>query len=479
MKVRKKGITKRWILNNLIPVSSILVIILIFVFFAIKSYYYSYAAQYVESQMNLIQSTVMRYSSDSSTNLNNEIRNLVQTFDEKENIELIAINTRGLQTVTSSGFIAPPNINMEDYYDAKLSSNGKASQVFNLDSGEKVYSLTVMLPAVKCSYSALRMMTSLDEIDIQITSIFIILLLVVLAIILLLVFTGMFFVNSIVIPIRQIEVSARRFAKGDFSEKIINESSDELGELCEIINQMADELSRSEDMKNEFISSVSHELRTPLTAIKGWGETLAEIQDDPETFKKGMRVITGETDRLSQMVEELLDFSRIQSGKLTLTMAVMDILAELGDAILIYQERAKELGIVLEYFEPEELPFVYGDKNRIRQVFINVIDNAIKYSDAGGKVSVESYAEDGEIYILCSDTGIGISADDLPKIKSKFYKANHTRRGSGIGLAVADEIISCHGGTLTINSEVGIGTTVMITLPVYQPDKKASSSAEE
>lgn len=119
-------------------------------------------------------------------------------------------------------------------------------------------------------------------------------------------------------------------------------SDDEIGELSEILNKMADELSQSEAMKNEFISSVSHELRTPLTAIKGWAETIGSMPYDRETVSKGMRVITTETERLSQMVEELLDFSRIQNGKFTLNKGNVDILAELGDAVLIYTEKAKK-----------------------------------------------------------------------------------------------------------------------------------------
>ena len=149
-------------------------------------------------------------------------------------------------------------------------------------------------------------------------------------------------------------------------------------------------------------------------------------------------------------------------------MDTIDILAELTETILIYQERARALGITLNYYEPEMLPFVNGDKNRLRQVFINIVDNAIKYSDKGDTVSVEAYEQDGMICISISDTGMGISKEDLPKVKTKFFKANHTRRGSGIGLAVADEIITRHNGTLSLNSEEGVGTTVMITLPCIE-----------
>ena len=226
-------------------------------------------------------------------------------------------------------------------------------------------------------------------------------------------------------------------------------------------------------MRNEFISGVSHELRTPLTAIKGWAETIGSMPDDSETIVKGMRVITSETERLSQMVEELLDFSRMQNGKFTLNKGNVDILAELGDAVLIYTEKAKKEGIELCYAEPEDLPAVYGDRNRLRQVFINVIDNAIKYSEKGGLVTVQAIlADENKIEIEVSDTGCGISPEDLPKIKTKFFRANHNKRGSGIGLAVADEIISMHSGTLEVFSEQGMGTTVVIVLPVKQELRK-------
>lgn len=146
----------------------------------------------------------------------------------------------------------------------------------------------------------------------------------------------------------------------------------------------------------------------------------------------------------------------------------MDILAELEEAVLIYTEKAKHEGIEVIYNEPEMLPFVYGDRNRIRQVFINVIDNAIKYSEQGGIVSVEALCEKDKIKISVSDKGCGIPKEDLPKVKNKFYKANNNKRGSGIGLAVANEIVEMHGGRLDIISEQGVGTTVIITIPAIK-----------
>lgn len=186
----------------------------------------------------------------------------------------------------------------------------------------------------------------------------------------------------------------------------------------------------------------------------------------PDTMKKGVGVIVNETERLSQMVEELLDFSRMQNGHFTLRSANMDILAELGDAVLIYSDKAKRENIQIIYNEPEMLPFVFGDKNRIRQVFINIIDNAVKYSSPGDTVTVNASEADGKVIVSVADTGCGIKRSDLAKVKTKFYKANQTRRGSGIGLAVADEIITMHGGSIDITSPgEGKGTTVTITFP--------------
>lgn len=468
----KHSVVRNWIKNTMGAVIVVLLIIEILLILAVRSYYYSSARQYITSKMNIVTNAVMHNSDDANTNYNAEIRSVVESYSDKDKLELMAIKTDGSIDITSSGFSPEGDVSLEDYHQAKESASATATAVFKLPSGEKVIAVTSMISPRGCEYEALRMVASMKEVDHQIRVISVIITIVVAAVVLLIFFSGMFFIRSIVFPVIKIGEIARGFAKGNFEERIEKTSDDEIGELCDSINYMADELSNTETMKNEFISSVSHELRTPLTAIKGWSETLTTIGDDEETFRKGMRVITSETERLSQMVEELLDFSRIQDNRLQLQKAKIDILAELGETVLIYQERARALGITLNYYEPEMLPFVYGDKNRLRQVFINIVDNAIKYSDKGDTVSIEAYEQNGEICISVSDTGIGIAKEDLPKIKTKFFKANHTRRGSGIGLAVADEIIARHDGTLTINSESGVGTTVMITLPCMEQSKK-------
>jgi len=464
----KKSITKRWAVNNLGVIVLALLVIEMAIIYALQSYYYNSAKQYLFSKLNAVTSVLSIHSQDSAANFSAEMRNMLETFNEKDKIELMAINSKGRVVLTSSGFSPDADAPMPDYEEAM--ADGEGSYIGKLGSGEKVLAVSVPITSINGEYTSVRMVTSLTDIDNTIKTYIIVITIICLVILLIIITTGLFFAGSIVKPIRQISGIASKFAMGDFSVRIDNNSNDEIGDLCTAINHMADELSTAEAMKNEFISSVSHELRTPLTAIKGWAETLmVDGGENPDTMKKGVGVIVNETERLSQMVEELLDFSRMQNGHFTLRSEAMDILAELGDAVLIYSDKAKREQIEIIYDEPEMLPFVFGDKNRIRQVFINIIDNAVKYSSAGDTVTVKASEDGGSVIIAVSDTGCGIKKSDLSKVKTKFYKANHTRRGSGIGLAVADEIISMHGGTMDITSAgEGKGTTVTIKLPAIQ-----------
>ena len=307
-------------------------------------------------------------------------------------------------------------------------------------------------------------MVSMDRADQQTTVVILTLVAVGLFIMLLITFSGMYFIRSIVTPIRQMSATAKQIAQGDFEVRIEKSKDDEIGQLCEAINDMASELGATERMKNDFISSVSHELRTPLTAIKGWAETLHDGAD-PVTAEKGMSVIIRESERLSGLVEELLDFSRLQSGRLRLMVSKIDILAELDEAVYMFTDRARTEHKQLNYEENTVLSPVYGDVDRLRQVFVNIIDNALKYTGEGGTITVSPKEADGFIQVVIRDTGCGIPAEHLPNVKKKFYKANQLVRGSGIGLAVADEISVLHGGSLTVESREGVGTTVTISLP--------------
>ena len=459
-----RSISSKWMVNTLSVAAVLLVVANIIIYYFTKQYYYGSAESYVVSEANASQTILARLYEDLSSNFSSEVRNIVENFSKKDQMELMSINKDGEVSLSSSGFSPDKEYYMPDYERALHSEDG-VGVYLGRDNGQNILAVTTIIAKPTSNYSALRYVTSLEMIDNQIGSVMLVSLIVSAFILLVVALMGVYFVKSISVPLARIGGTAKKLAKGDFSERIPVTSNDEIGQLSSAFNEMANELENSEQIKNDFISSVSHELRTPLTAIKGWSETL-ESGYDPESFQKGMKVITGETKRLEQMVEDLLDFSRIQSGHFSLQFTTMDVIAELEDALLIYNDKAKKENIRLSYNEPEFMCAVIGDKNRLRQVFINIIDNALKYTEPGGSIDVVAEKNDSAVIVSVSDTGAGIAPEDLSKVKQKFYKANKTKHGSGIGLAVADEIVTRHGGTLNIESELGKGTKVTIILPL-------------
>ena len=466
-----RSIAMRWIINTLSVVAILLIVVNVAIYYFMRQFYYGSAESYVISEANAAEMVLTRLYEDRSSNYSSEVRRFVENFDKKNQMELMSINKNGEVTLSSSGFSPEGSYTMPDYETALKSESGMGVYSGRIGS-ENVLAVTIVVARPSSSISALRFVSSLELVDNHLSRIMVVSLVISAAVVIIVLSMGIYFVKSISEPLGQISSTAKRFAKGDFSQRIPVSSGDEIGQLSQAFNDMADELENSEQIKNDFISSVSHELRTPLTAIKGWSETLAAGYD-PETFNKGMKVIEGETKRLERMVEELLDFSRIQSGRFTLQTETIDVLAELEDAMLIYIDKATKEKVSISYNEPQFTCAVVGDKNRLRQVFINIIDNALKYTEGGGTIEVVAEKKDDTVVISISDSGVGIAAEDLPKVKQKFYKANLTKHGSGIGLAVADEIISMHGGILEIESTLGVGTTVTIVLPLA-PRKERS-----
>lgn len=376
------------------------------------------------------------------------------------------VGAQTLENVTTEPPAAaqPP----EDFVLAKSSADSIGETVLqrrDADS-EKLLAITWLVPEPVQGISAVRLLSSLEELDNSIWQLLILSSAVVAICFFLILLTGMYFVRSIVRPLAQVEATATKIAQGNFDIRLQQSHRDEIGRLCETINHMAEELSKTERLKNEFISSVSHELRTPLTSIKGWTETLQRIDNvQDENYQRGMRIISSETDRLYDMVEELLDFSRMQSTGLKLQCTRLDLTAEMGDAVLMVQQRAAQAGLRLQMEEPEQLLAVNGDANRLRQVFVNILDNAIKYSPPGGCITVRLSATEDACAVCIRDQGPGIAADELELVKTRFYKGRGAVRGSGIGLAVADEIMQGHGGQLLLESKPGEGTAVTLLLP--------------
>ena len=465
-----KKITKRWLLNSLGVILVILIALEIVIAFSIKDYYYGSVEKVVYSQSETVSGLLSKYYSEGTGDYEDYFRGIVTSFEKRNIMELMAMDEDGNVILTSSGFLPEKSSLTPDCFEAK-DNIGKNAEYIGEINGENIMSVTVVPDGSTEEFFSFRLVTSMENVDRQILVAIIGTSLIGIAIIFFVVVSGSYFINSIVNPVGQISETAKKLAEGDFNAKIEKKTDDEIGELCETINNMADELGATERMKNDFISSVSHELRTPLTAIKGWAEMLEDSSKDrsidSKTLERGMGVIIGETERLSVMVEELLDFSRLQSGRMVLQPMKLDIIAELSEAVLTFEQRAIREKKALINDENDDIIPVMGDKNRLRQVFVNIIDNALKYSDEGGSVTISAIRlENGFVDIVVKDTGIGIPADQLEKVKTKFFKGTATRRGSGIGLAVADEIIRMHGGEILLDSVEGEGTTVTIRLPI-------------
>ncbi len=385
-------------------------------------------------------------------------------------MEVWVLNKNGEPIISSSGFEIVSDEYMPDYNIALTSEDNIGVKRVRLVSGEPVTALSYILRDNNDEvYGALRYMISMREMYDQLYFIAMIVMIVFVLIVILITMSGMYFVSSIVEPVDKIRITTAEIAKGNFSVRIEHDySDDEIGELCESINEMALQLSEIDKMKNDFISTVSHEIRTPLTAIKGWGDTLKRVSNDPAILARGLDIITAETGRLSSMVEELLDYSRIQSGSMRLIKEKFDICELTKEIFSFYKQRADEKRIILTVSCPDEAVYIIGDTDKLRQVLINILDNAIKYTSDEGKIEITVEKTKNYVKISFTDNGCGISQKDLPHIKDKFYKANNTIRGTGIGLAVADEIITLHSGEINIYSKLSEGTRVEVILPTEQ-----------
>lgn len=474
------GITKRWFSNVASIVFIILIAVSIAAFMIVKSYYYGAAAMTVDvMDASEMASTFAMYGA-SKSGFEVAARDYVEGFTDKDKVAVWVINNKGKVIVSSSGFSISDSVDMPDYTSALEDGSGSASWTGRLPSGEKIMAHTTAYRYVNGDFGgAIRYMVSLNGIDEQLSIFAVLIAIVTILCFAALILSGMLFVRSIVVPVKEIGKTAKKIAEGDLGATIDHYPyNDEIGELCTTINDMAEKLSQSDRLKNDFITTVSHELRTPLTAIRGWGETIVQVADsDPGMTRRGMDVIITETDRLNEMVEELLDFSKMSSGRMKLNVEKMDYLAELDDVVFSYKERAIKNGIEINYNVPTVPAAGEGDSARIRQVFINILDNAIKYNEEGGKISINAtLSRDNILTIVFTDTGSGIPEEDLPHVKEKFYKANNTIRGSGIGLAVCDEIIKLHNGTFEIDSVYGKGTIVTTT---FSLDSSVENAKED
>ena len=460
------SMTHKWVISSLVIIFVLLFSVLIGVSFGLKRFYYSNVEQYIYSRATITYDYISDQILKNGDALKEKLKYLIKNFKYKDKIEIMAIDIDGNILLNSSGFPYIFDVD-KDYKKAEESINGITTYISYTPNVGGFMSVCVIIPKSDSDIHAVRFVANLDNIDVAISRDMLNFTILAIFFFIFIFIFGYRYTGAVVLQIRNIGTVARKIATGDFTAKAERSSSDELGELCDMINNMGDDLAKSDKLKHDFISGVSHELRTPLTAIKGWGETLTMTNpSDTEMFEKGMKVIVNETRRLSSMVEDLLDFSKMQNGRFILVNNKTDVLAELEESLLIYTDKIKKDEIKIIYNSPEFIPYIFGDKDRLKQVFINVIDNAIKYSGPKAIIYIDAIYDKDFITISVKDNGCGIGKADLPFIKQKFYKANFKKRGSGIGLSLSSEIITLHGGSLELESEENIGTTVFIKIPI-------------
>lgn len=464
------GITQRWLLNNLLVIFLAIIIAIAAISFAIGNYYYSGMRSALQVKAKTVSDFFSNYIMQTSAEFYDSANSYIENFDDKNTIELQFINTRGKISQSSYGRLnAGSEPGTPDIIRALESRTMETWIGEDPDTGERI--LCVSAPMQLSNgylIGVMRFVTSLRVVDkvIMIDAAMVTFIGVVLFLFIFI--TNIYFIRSVVEPVNDITKTVRRIAEGSYGIQISKKYTDEIGTLVDSINTLSMKISQTEKAQTEFVSSVSHELRTPLTAIAGWAETLEYGDDLDEDSKKGIKIILKESRRLTSMVEELLDFARLQDGRFTLNVELIDVGAELEDSIFTYQELLRQNEVDLEY-EPcmEELPLINGDPLRLRQVFLNLLDNSVKYAGEGKKIIVNIAFNDTHVIVSIRDFGPGVPEDEIEHIKKKFYRGSTSKeRGNGIGLAVCDEIIRYHGGELVLENAEGGGLLVKVMLPI-------------
>ena len=468
------GIKGRWMMNSLSFVLVILAVVMILISVGISGYYYATVRDNLVSRATTAADTFRKYFTETYDQFYTQAESTVTTFQEQDKLEEQFLDSTGRILLSTSGLSGGGMASTEDATQALATQKTAVFTGRDPLSGERVMSVTTPLLSARGDLiGGVRFITSLRIVERQIWIIIGIALLACFVFLVLVVASNSYFVKSIVDPVLKINTIAKEIAAGRYGVRLQKTYDDEIGELCDTINYMSDEISRAERMKNDFISSVSHELRTPLTAIGGWSETLlAGGGEDPEEVMQGLTIIQKESNRLTRMVEELLDFARIESGRMKLEVELFDLSIELYEAVYMYENLLHKSGIKLNYDEDVDANYyINGDRHRMKQVFLNILDNAAKYGGDGKKIDITLRRDGGKVVAIVRDYGQGIPEAELPFVKEKFYKGSSKQRGSGIGLAVTDEILSLHGGTLDIASTLGAGTTVTVTLPAAEAEE--------
>ena len=275
-------------------------------------------------------------------------------------------------------------------------------------------------------------------------------------------------------PLQGLVNAAQEFS-GGVARVLVLKGPQEVQELVGAFNQMTARVQSGQQAQREFVANVSHELKTPLTSIQGFSQAILDgTAATPEQQKQSAQVIFSEAERMHRMVLDLLDLARLDAGIADLQRAPVDLAALLNSIGERFAPQAHKAGVMLE-IHSAGLPVLTGDGERLAQVFTNLVDNALKFTPAGGRVSVTAVLRGEFVDVTVLDTGAGIPPESLPRIFDRFYQADVSRQGgqkhgAGLGLAIVSEIVRAHGGKISVRSTVGQGSEFVVRLPLVNPD---------
>ncbi|HWQ79960.1 MAG TPA: HAMP domain-containing sensor histidine kinase [Anaerovoracaceae bacterium] len=456
-----RGIRGRLTANFMIVILVSVAILEMLLIYTVQQNYYGSLKGNLTNQVKISADMYSRYYSD--TSLEDNILYNVDAFWNQSNAQVEIVDREGNIIMDSLGTIPGPEEPAGDIQDAL---NDRMGEWVGKLNGQKVMAVAYPLKSDGQIVGALRLIASTDAIDRDIRSTMRIFIAIGLFVVLFVGLLSIFLANTILVPLKEVTAVAGSMAAGNFQIKSKKKREDEIGKLSDTLNYMADEITKKEKLKNDFISSVSHELRTPLTSIMGWAITLRNAKfQQKETLNDGLGIIAKESERLTRMVEELLDFSKFISGRIRLeyeTVNLTDLLEHIRKQLTPRAAR-ENINFTVDY--PENLPDLLSDANRLKQLFINILDNALNFTAAGGFVRFQTEVADKQYIFTIADSGCGIAPEELPMVKEKFYKGKSSRSKNGIGLSICEEIVTLMGGRLEISSEVNVGTTVVVTLP--------------
>ena len=463
------SLRKRWLTNTLSIICAVGLVCALAVTAVFALYYYSNLESDLRFRAGTTTSLFSDYISLSDSEYYDSCMEYTQNFESEKNIHLQIIDIQGYIAASSAeNWVNLPPQTPEI---PKAMDNRSIEVYLGEDpiAGNRVMAVSSPLLFEDEVVGAIRYVVSTKTVDLQILFVALICFAVLAVVIAAVTISSNYFMRTVMVPLEEITEKAKHIASGSYGSQIQTRYADEIGELAHTINELSVKISQNEKMQAEFISQLSHELRTPLTVINGWTETLLADENMDADTRQGMKVISSEAKRLTEMVVDLLDFTRMQDGRMTLTVELTDIRAEFEDTVFMYGSRLAQEGIKLHYHEDDEdIPEITCDPQRLRQVFLNILDNAAKHGGAGKRIEAAISYADEQVLISIRDFGSGIPEDEIPLVKKKFYKGSSSARGTGIGLAVCDEIVEMHNGTLTLENAEGGGTIVTVALPATQ-----------